>query len=361
MTRLNYISRFLLAPIFIFSSFGKGVDPLGTAYKVEDYFIAYNMDWALPLSLIIAIGLIALEFSLGIMLIFNLLPKFSRWAMLVLMVFFTLVTFFDAIYNPIPDCGCFGDALILTNWQTFYKNIIIDFLLIGLFLYKPRKINLRKNLVWSLVIFTAFLSFSFYNLKHLPIIDFRSWKVGTQVFNTEQKAIQLYLSYQNKNTGEIKEFLSPNFPYQDSLWLSNWEYKSTRELNPNTDSESIMFFDREGNEATNEVLGISGINLLIIAYDLDAITKEKAKKIRTVIQIANEENFPIAIITSSVGTKIANFINNHLIDIPIFLADDIDLKTMIRSNPGLIFLENGKVIKKWAYADFPTDINQIYE
>lgn len=361
MKTVILISRFLLGFVFIFSGFVKGIDPLGTAYKIEDYLLAYQIDWALPLSLLFSFGLIAFEFSLGMMLIFNLLPKFTRWSMAILMVVFTFVTFYDALYNPVPDCGCFGDALILTNWQTFYKNIIIDFFILSLFFYRSRKFNLKKHLGFSLAIFIGFLSFSFYNLQHLPLIDYRFWKIGSQVIDTNQKTIELYLTYQNKNTGEEQEFLSPHFPYQDTVWLSNWKYKSTREFNPNVNSETLMFFDLEGNNATTEVLGFSGKLLLFISHNLDAIDVKESDKIKQVIQVADNETVPIFLITASVGNTVDNFVDQHQIDIPIFLADDIDLKTIIRSNPGLVLLENGKVIKKWAFADFPIEANQIFE
>jgi len=362
MKTLIIIIRYILAAVFLFSGFVKGVDPLGTAYKIDDYFIAYNMDWALPLSLITSFCLIALELSLGLMLVFNLLPKFTRLTMAVLMAFFTFVTLYDALYNPVPDCGCFGDALIISNWQTFYKNIVLDVLLVALFFYRPGKINLKKHLGWSLGIFIAFLSFSFYNLQHLPLIDFRFWKVGTQVFDTNQKPLELYLTYQNITTGEKQEFLSPNYPYNDSEWLANWKFVSIREFNPNQNTaQSLMIFDQEGDDATSEVLGLPGKSLLIISHNLNAIGPKKAAKLKELTQVAEEETIPIFLITASLATKINNFTNESLIDIPVFLADDIDLKTIIRSNPGLILLENGKVIKKWAFADIPTSMNQIYD
>lgn len=359
MKTIIRISRTILAFVFLFSSIVKGIDPLGTAYKIEDYILAYQMDWALPLSLILAFILIAFEFSLGAMLLFNLLPKFTRWSMVLMMGFFTIVTFFDAIYNPVPDCGCFGDALILTNWQTFYKNLVLDFLLIILFFHRPKPINKIKHLSWALAIFIAFFSFSYYNLQHLPLIDFRFWKIGTQVFNTNQKPVELYLSYQNKNTGEIKEYLSPNYPYQDSSWMANWKFLSTREFNPNVNTQNVMIFDKDGNDATLEVLGFPGKILLLISPDLDAIAPKKAEKIKTLIRLTEKESLPLFLITASVGQTIDNFVNRYQIDVPIYLADDIDLKTIVRSNPGLVLLEDGKVINKWAVADFPSKEDQI--
>ncbi|MBN1650462.1 MAG: DoxX family membrane protein [Bacteroidales bacterium] len=354
------IIRFILALVFLFSGFVKGVDPLGTAYKIEDYFIAYGMDWALSLSLITAFGLIALEFSLGMMLLLNLLPKFTRWAMLFLLLFFTFVTLYDAFYNPVPDCGCFGDAFVISNWQTFYKNLILDGLLIGLFLSPQKKINLKKHLLLSLTIFFLFLSFSYYNLQHLPLIDFRFWKIGTQVYTTDTNALELYVTYQHNTTGEKKEFLSPNYPYQDAEWNANWTFVSSRQYNPNQAMQSLMIFDQEGSDVTCEVLGFQGKSLLIVSHDLEGINNKEASRIKNVIQFAENENLPITLLTATIGKKITEFITKNKINIPLFLADDIDLKTIIRSNPGLILLENGKVIKKWSSVDMPISSDQIY-
>lgn len=361
MKTLTAIIRYLLAAVFLFSGFVKGIDPLGTAYKIEDYFIAYGMDWALPLSLITAFGLIALEFSLGMMLLFNLLPRFTRWAMLFLMLFFTFVTLYDAFYNPVPDCGCFGDAFVISNWQTFSKNLILDFLLIGLFMSPQRKINLKKQVIWSLAFFLLFLGFSFYNLQHLPLIDFRFWKIGTQIYNTDTKSIELYVTYQNNNTGERKEFLSPNYPYQDAEWNANWTFVSSRQYNPNQTMQSLMIFDQEGTDLSYEVLGFQGKSLLLVSHDLEGISNKEAARINQVILLAENENLPITLVTATIGKKITEFINKNKINIPLFLADDIDLKTIIRSNPGLILLENGKVIKKWSSVDMPSTANQIYD
>jgi uncharacterized membrane protein YphA (DoxX/SURF4 family) len=359
MKILQTFSRYFIAAVFLFSGFVKGVDPLGTAYKIEDYFVAYSMDWALPLSLILAFALIGFELSLGIMLAFKILPRFTRVSMAVLMLFFSFVTLYDALYNPVPDCGCFGDALVITNWQTFYKNILIDILLIPLFFENYKAPSLKKHLSWGFGIYFIFIGFSYYNYRHLPLIDFRFWKIGAQVIDTNQKPIEIYLTYKNTKTSEEKEFLSSNFPYQDSLWLSQWKFVSSRQFDPNKNSQSVMIFDLEGNDVTAEVLAYPGKSLLLISNNLDKIQASKTKKLRKLIQLAEKSSIPISLITASLKKSIERFSSQSQIDIPFYLADDIDLKTMVRSNPGLILLENGKVLKKWAFADFPTQTEQI--
>lgn len=122
---IKVLSRWIVGAVFVFSGFVKGVDPLGTAYKLQDYFEAYGTEWANSLSLFLSIFLSSLEFAIGAALLINLLPKLTARILTIVMVFFTLLTFYDALYAPVPDCGCFGDAIKLTNWQTFYKNLVL--------------------------------------------------------------------------------------------------------------------------------------------------------------------------------------------------------------------------------------------
>lgn len=361
MKTIFNINRFLLAALFLFSGFVKGVDPLGTHYKIEDYLLAYQMDWALPLSLVLAFALIALELSLGTLLLLNLLPKFTRIILALLMGFFTAVTFYDALYSPVSDCGCFGDALILTNWQTFYKNIFLDVLVVLLFVRKPKETSNGTHFLWSSAIYIGFLGFLFYNLNHLPLLDFGAWKPGSQIYSSNQKPIEIYLTYQHQSSGEMQEFLSPNFPYQDTAWMKQWSYVSTREVNPNSQANDVLLFDLEGKNVSYEILGFPGKCLLLVSHSLDEIDEKKAKKIEKLIHLAEQESITVFLITASVGNTLTEFEQRYQLNMPYFLADDTELKTIVRSNPGLILLENGIVLKKWAYADFPQSAEQILD
>jgi uncharacterized membrane protein YphA (DoxX/SURF4 family) len=361
MKTIFNINRFLLAALFLFSGFVKGVDPLGTHYKIEDYLLAYNMDWALPFSLGLAFALIALELSLGSLLLLNLMPKFTRIILALLMGFFTLVTFYDALYNPVSDCGCFGDALILTNWQTFYKNIFLDVLVVFLFVRNPKKTTILRQFLWSSAIYLVFLGFLFYNINHLPLIDFGSWKIGNQIYNPNKKPTEIYLTYKNIQSEETQEFLSPNFPYQDTTWMKEWKYVSTHEVDPNPPTNDLLIFDLEGKNVSNEILGYSDKCLLLVSHSLDEIDEKKAGKIKKLVHLAEQESISVFLITASVGNTLTEFEQRYQLNMPYFLADDTALKTIVRSNPGLILLENGIVLKKWAYADFPQSADQILD
>ena len=132
------ISRLLVGCVFVFSGFVKGIDPLGTAYRIEDYFIAFGTQWAIPLALYLSVFLCTVEFSIGILLLLNVRIKEVAWLLLLMMLFFTCTTFYDALYNPVPDCGCFGDAIKLTNWQTFLKNIVLMVFVLTIFLNRKK-------------------------------------------------------------------------------------------------------------------------------------------------------------------------------------------------------------------------------
>jgi len=197
-----------LGIIFIFSGFVKGVDPLGTAYKIEDYFIAFGAEWAIPFSLSLAIILCVSEFALGIFLLTNIFKRTTVWLTLLMMIIFTALTLNDALYNPVPDCGCFGDLIILTNWETFYKNLVIDFFLIFVFITRNSFDSVyKKTTEWSIAILTIslFTIFNSYNINRLPIIDFRDWKIGKSLILETTEDLQYYLAYTNKETGETTQ------------------------------------------------------------------------------------------------------------------------------------------------------------
>jgi len=294
-------SRILVGIVFMFSGFVKGVDPLGTAYRLEDYFIAFNWQFFIPLALFFSIVLCTLEFTIGILLFFNLRMKVTAWLLLVMMVFFTALTLNDALYNPVPDCGCFGDAIKLTNWQTFYKNLILLPLAIFVFGCFGDAIKLSnwqtfyKNLVllplailvfvyrkkfnpftssgkqWLLAVFFAvlFAGFSYWCFSHLPVVDFTEWKTGHKLYPDNPKPVKYFLTYKNKQSGEMKEYLSPNYPFSDSVWMAQWEFVSQRVEDPNTYyGKSLIISDTSGNNVTESIIRNPEYQLIINSYDL---------------------------------------------------------------------------------------------
>jgi len=357
-SQLLKIIRLLLGLLFIFSSLVKGVDPIGTAYRVEDYLLAYGMDGLIELKMVIAMALITTEFILGFALIFKLRYKIVSWATFAMMLFFLVVTWFDATENMIPDCGCFGDAIKLSNWATFYKNIV--FSLMALFLLfankkgQPRMKPILQNTI-IIIVASGFLWFQFYNYNHLPLIDFRTWKEGKDMKIKNAEKQKIYVIYKNKQTGEQKEYLTPNYPWNDSTWKANWEFVDQRIDNSEViKPHDLVIEDEDNNDVTQAVIENPGFHLLIVSPDLDEASGAGMIKAAYLAEKLENDNVESTLICATGPEEVKKYLTLYKIDYPVYFADDIELKAMIRSNPGMLLLHNGIIIKKWHCNDFPT-------
>ncbi len=357
--------RILLGLFFIFSSFVKGVDPLGTAYRVEDYLDAYGWYGLWQFSLAISILLIAVEFLLGFALVFKIRARVMSFGAMLLMAFFTVVTYFDAKYNMVPDCGCFGDAIKLSNQATFYKNLALIVIAVIVFAGSKRmKRNLPFWLQNILLLFVGvlYVYFIFYNYNHLPLIDFREWKEGKDMKASNQEAIKTYVTYRNKETGETKEFESPNYPWNDSVWMSRWEFVDQR-----TDRSAVklkhhlIIMDETGSDYTDEIVNNPGYQFILISYDLDHADEEGMFRAAKLYKDVEKQGGSFVLVTASAPETLKKYKDVLDIEYPYYFADDIDLKAMIRSNPGLILLHSGVVVEKWHFNDFPETMKEAVE
>lgn len=358
MKLFSNISRIITGLVFIFSGFVKGVDPLGTVFQMKDYFAAFGIPWAGTLALPLTLILVTLEFSIGVSLFFNLWIKGTAWALLPLMIYFTILTLFNYLYNLVPECGCFGDAVRMTNLETFLKNIVLMVLVIPIFLYRKKFRGLfhAKGNTLLLVIFAAgFAGMSVYAVRHLPLIDFMDWKVGNNVVKREPATpVKFYVTYKNKATGETKEFLTPNYPWNDSVWMSQWTFVSQRTDEPEKSHTLVLRIeDENGNDMTPVIIGNPDLQFILVAWDLDQVRRDNLTRILLLAKKAANDGFSFICVTNLYGTEVRSFkmSNGALFD--FYTADDVVLKTMVRSNPGLILLRNGVVLKKWHYNDFP--------
>ena len=351
------VVRSILGLLFIFSGFVKGVDPIGTQYRINDYFIAFGTDWAIPYSLPFAVILNVLEFVLGAMLLFNIRLKITAWLVLLMMAVFTVTTLNDALYNPVPDCGCFGDALILTNWQTLYKNLVIDALLMIVFFSRNRiRFSFDTKVEYALIVsfILGFIWFEVFNIRHLPVIDFREWKVGNKMILEDKKPLKYYLTYKNKDTGETKEYLSPDYPYDDSVWMARWEFVKQRVVDPNPKASNLAIEDEEGNDVTDRIIANPDFQFMLISYDINRMNTKKTEDIKNFLKRCNDDGHSFILLTSSIPDDVHIFLKKYNLDIDYYFADDVSLETMIRANPGLVLLKNGVVLGKWHYNDFPS-------
>ncbi len=351
------ISRILIGIVFVFSGFVKGVDPLGFGYKLEDYFIAFNWQFLIPFALFFSIVLCTIEFVTGIMMIFNLRLRITSWLLLAMMVFFTLLTLNDALYSPVPDCGCFGEAIKLTNWQTFYKNLFLLPLAILVFIYRKKFkpfISPGKQWLTALFFVGLFSAFSYMCYRHLPVIDFTEWKIGHKLFPENPKPVKYYLTYKNKKSGEEKEYLSPNYPFNDSIWMTQWEFVSQRVEDPNMYyGKSLIISDTIGNNVTESIIRNPDYQLIVNSYDLSKADNKAFLKLNDFCAKAYADNIATAVLVSSTPADIAKFVKENKLHLDFYTSDDIALKTIVRANPGLLLLKNGVILKKWHYNDFP--------
>ncbi len=364
MKSIRLISRFILGFVFILSGFVKAIDPLGSSYKFTDYFYVFQLGFLDSLSLSLGIFLAAFELVLGIVLILGYQKKITYWTLFLFMGFFTILTFFLAIYNPVTDCGCFGDAIILTNWQTFLKNIILMIFVFLLFYGRRRVKNVLKSRHEKGLIvffFIASILLSLHCIRHLPLIDFRAYDVGTSIqegMEIPQDApmdeFSTTLIYRNLETGDTDEFTLANYP-KDTL---KWEFVNSESKLISKGYEPPIhdfgLFDKDGFEITDELLTDPGYNLMMVSYDLENADQEALALMNDWYKLQNiSGDFTFIPVTSS-GTATQMEISQELgLDFSFYIADEIMLKTVVRSNPGFVLLKNGIIIAKWAHRDFP--------
>jgi hypothetical protein len=352
----NY-SRIFVGLVFIFSGFVKGIDPLGWNYRLVDYFQAFGIPWAVPFALFLSILLCTIEFTIGISLLFNLWIKGSSWALLVMMIFFTGLTLFDTIYNLVPDCGCFGDAITLTNLQTFLKNVVLMIFVIPIFLGRKKFSNWAPagaQKLFILIFALLFTGFSVYCYRHLPVIDFMGWKVGNKI-NIQARPQKVYVTYKNKLTGEEKEYLAPNYPWNDSVWMSKWTFKSQRSQDVSKNKVlALRVEDEKGVDVTSSIIDNPDLQFILVAYDLDKTNTNAFKRILPFYKQVVKEGYSFVCLTSSLPGEIKKFRIANGTAFDFYDADDVVLKTMVRSSPGLILIRNGVVLAKWPFRSFPS-------
>lgn len=354
------VCRLLVGALFIFSSFTKGVDPLGTKYKMLDYLAVYGMTWLNDFALVLAMLMILAEFIVGICLITKILPRLAVLGATLLMLFFTFTTLFDALYNLVPDCGCFGTAIKMSNWQTFYKNLVIDAVLIPLIMNNKQLENkLEKGIQWiiGIVLALAFLGFEIYNYRHLPVVDFMNWKVGKHLSIETNGETQIYLTYKNKATGETQEFLSPNYPWNDTVWMSQWEFVDQR-VEGGANFLGFSALDETGNDVTELILNTENL-LMFTSHDLNKVTEKEWAEVKEITEAAESHGYYVVWTVANEPEYVEHLREKYDFLYEVYYADELEIKPIVRSNPGLIWLDNGWVKDKWSAVDFKKVVKQL--
>ena len=358
---LNVVARVVVGLVFIFSSFVKGVDPMGTSFKITEYLTAWSFfgmsfDWLVPLATFMAMALIVVEFTIGVMLLFGAFRRVSAWALVLMMLFFTFTTLFDAITNEVTDCGCFGDAIKLTNWQTFWKNVALDVPTVWIFLTRNlrRKQRFERDVLITLFAMVAMVLFGLYNINNEPCIDFRSWKVGNQMIDLDENAeVKSYVTYVNKETGERDEFLSEELVkrMEDPAWEAQWEWESSRVEDPHEiKADGFSMLDMDMNDHAKELIGSEDYLLIATVHHLDKVNEDGLEGLEDAAEWAQEHGVQMVLLTSALAEEVQSFLYAYQMDdIDFYFADATAIETMARSNPGFLLLKRGKVLGKWHY------------
>jgi uncharacterized membrane protein YphA (DoxX/SURF4 family) len=359
-------ARVLLGATFLFSGFVKAIDPIGTVYKFSEYFLAFG--WNIPENIVqlLAILQAAFEFSLGALLLLGIWNNLTKWVAFLFMLFMTPFTLYVALKNPVSDCGCFGDAIVITNWQTFFKNIVL--LSFSLLLLKCKisnysffgEITSRWSFFWTLL-FPVLLSV--YAFNHLPLIDFRPYKVGNNIKELTQlppAAVtdSFDYSFTYEKDGIKKSFSMDEIPKSNSGWkYIDREIKLVREGEKPVIGNLVILHPLKG-DITKEILNDTSYVFLLISPKLETADNLSIDRINTACSYAQAFGYKFYGLTASDASSIDEWSYEYDAGFGFCTLDDKVCETIIRSNPGILLLKNGIVIKKWASGDIP-DFSEI--
>jgi len=314
MKFLTLITRLIVSFTFIFSGFVKLVDPLGSSYKFQEYFSSdvLNLEFLIPYALPFSIILIIAELMLGVMLLLGYLPKFTAWSLFFMILIFLFLTWYSAYFDKVLDCGCFGDALKLSPWETFYKNVaLLVFILVLLFTTKYIRPLIHLNFAkWTAFLsFLAFFYITYHVLVHLPIIDFRPYAIG-------------------KNIPDGMKAIGAELPPIHDFYLES----------------------NEGLNVTDEVLKEDKM-MLIVSYNLDKSDRRGFSKIKNVTNKALKLGYKVYLLSASLEDDFIDIKDEFDLNFDMLFCDETTLKTIIRANPGIVTLNKGVVTGKWSWGD----------
>lgn len=356
--------RFLLGITFIFSGFVKAVDPLGSYYKIQDYVTAFGIAEWIPAFVLLLFGIIlaSLEFSIGIFLFWGIRRLISSLLAMLLMIVMTPLTFYLAIANPVSDCGCFGDAWVLTNWQTFGKNVVLLAAAIIVFRrYKQIVRFITAKMEWLVSMYTLFFVFvlSFYCLANLPILDFRPYKIGTDIkagmeIPEDAKPSVFETYFILEKDGKQREFTLDNYP--DSTWTFVEARTVLKEKGYEPPIHDFSLIELStGEDITDSVLAYKGYTFLLVAHRIEEADDGNIDLINEIYDYSVEHGYKFYALTSSSEEAIEEWCDQTGAEYPFCQVDDITLKTIIRSNPGLLLLKDGIILNKWADNQIPDE------
>jgi len=360
------LSRWIFGLVFIFSGFVKGIDPWGLEYKLVDYLHAMGLDWFTFLAPVGSYILPFAEFLIGAGMLLCVRIRLTSLLGLIFMAFFTPLTLYVALRNPVTDCGCFGDALVLSNWETFYKNIFLSTLATLVYIrrntvepfmlekWRYYRITLISCLYFGLVI---------WSYRHDPIFDFRPFKAGVNIpqgmkvpAGAQPDVYKNTFFYRNKQTNAVQKFTDTDYPWQDTL---NWKFESMGKsvLVKKGYTPPIHDFQirtAPGDDVTNFFFSDDKPTFFLVASDLTKSSLKKQGLINGLAVWARFSGYKFVCLTSTIGQRLEDFKAAANPAYEFLFGDEVTLKTIVRANPGLLYLRNGTILRKWHYNDIPS-------
>ncbi len=413
MKIITDISRILVGALFVVSGLIKANDPIGFSYKLGEYFAPDVLNWTIfePFALQLAIFICVVEIVIGFATLFGAKMKLVSWSLLGMIVFFTFLTFYSAYFNKVTDCGCFGDALKLTPWESFYKDVVLLVLVLIIFI-RQSKIQMQglthdlmigfggllfvlyfSNMLinwsfpiyfylvtfaillvyklfakstqkaWIMGLLAALISsyFTYHCVNHLPLKDFRPFAIGKSIpegrtlpIGAKEDVYQTTMQYKNRQTGEVKDFTMQNYPWKDTL---TWEFvdriTTLVEEGDHPPIHDFNLFDADGNDITEDLL-VEPYMFLLVNYDISKASSSDLSSLNALVKDVYGWGYYMYGLTASNIDLINAYKKENALDFDFLTADETVLKTIIRSNPGLVMLKAGTVVGKWHLNDFPS-------
>jgi len=350
--------RVFVGVLFIVSGFIKLNDPVGFSFKLEEYFSPSVLDLAIfiPYALSISILVVILEVILGVMLLIGYKVKFTLWSLLGMIVFFTFLTFYSAYFNKVTDCGCFGDAIKLTPWESFTKDIVLLVMIVILFIGKKYITPLFalgvKKVIMSLSV-VACAVYAYHVLNHLPVIDFRPYEIGKNIedgMNVPEgapKAIYDYAWKFNVNGEEQIIVTNGDYPTVGGEFIGVETTEVQKGYEPPVHDFTI---EQDGEDFAAALLQEPKL-VMVVAYDLRKSTTAVFEEIKTVTDNALANGYKVIGMSASGPDQTNDLVTQFGLDFSFYFTDETTLKTIVRSNPGLLVLEKGTIKQKVHYND----------
>ncbi len=360
MKFLALISRLLVGVLFIISGLIKANDAIGFSYKLQEYFDVFGMPFMKPAALFLAMFICIFEVVCGITTLSGTWPKLTSWSLLLMIVFFTFLTFYSAWFNKVTDCGCFGDALKLTPWQSFTKDVVLLVFIIPIFLYRNKTVSFlsakgdRVLLLLSTLLVTWF---TLHCYNHLPMKDFRPYAIGKNINEgmklppgaVTDSTVMIFIY---EKGGKKFEFTTAEIANLDSTYKFVDRIDKLVRRGDKPPIHDFSIYNDEG-DITQDVLNHEGYYFLLVCYDINKTEADVMSKVVAFAAECEKNKIPFIALSASDPSLVEKFRHEHQAAFPFYMTDETTLKTMIRSNPGLMLLRKGTVVDMWHHNDFP--------